>query len=421
MRLSRKILAMLLAFSAVAIARGGEARTDDARTNQWQVQVGWVHQWGRGMSVKGPAPAISGSDLLSVLGSRTLFSGGPSIPLTGFIDRDYNDGFVHTDVFTGDPGLLTSDPERYGMTWNWGANNNNNSQYNYDSGNHPTLSFHVDDRQAMAGAQTVSGGTTGDSDLPTEGVEFKISRRLYAWTNCNPNADYPLTWTNGNATLDLVLGVALFPEACQHIAQQASLGLYGINETYTYFDYYGAIANGNYGPMPFPYSGSFGSFGGLPAGPLLPELPEYWTYTTGPLLGTVRDSITIESEFWRLRGEIGLTLTKELSPSWSFYLTPQFALEFIDMSATRSETLTYTDGGGTTVIASRTDSNQKMTVVPGFLITGGLDYRISDNWYLGASLGWEKLVREPSIRVGNSRICFDLSGCEGSLYLGRKF
>lgn len=417
----RRFILCSMLFSGFVQARGDDTRANDSRTNGWQLQVGYVHQWGRGMSVKGPAPAISGSDLLPVLGSRELFNGAPSIPLTGFIDRNYNDGFVHVDIFTGDPGLLNSDPTRYGMTWNWGANNNNNSQYNFDNGNHPTLSFHVNDREATLGATTQSSEGSGDNDLPTDGLELKFSHRLCSWTNFNPDANCPVTWTNGNATLDFVIGVALFPEACQHVGQQASLGLYAVNETYTYFDYYGDNANGGWGPLTFPYTGSMGTFGGPPAGPLIPELPETWTYGTGGLLGTATDRVSIDSEIWRVRGEVGLTLTKELSERLSGYVSPQLALEFLAMNATRHETLTYTDGSGTTIVSSRSDSSQKATIVPGLLLTGGIDYLISENWYLGASLGWEWLVREPSIRVGTSRVSFNLDGGECSLYLGRHF
>ena len=420
MIMSRNILSVLLMVALMTIARG-----EDSRTNQWQLQVGWVHQWGRGMSVQGPAPAISVSAVDTVLAGRDLVSGtpGPSIPLTGFINRDFNDGFVHNDIFTGDPGLLGTDPERYGMTWNWGANNILNSQYNYDSGNHPTLAFHLDDREAVLGPVGMSGGTSSDQ-LPTDGVEFKLSRRLCTWTNGNYTADGSnISWTNGATMLDLVLGVALFPRAEQHVARQASAGVNAVDETYTYFDYYGAAVNGGFPPLTFPYTGSMGAYGDPPAGPLIPELPESWSYVMGPLLGTARDRVAIDSSLWHLRGEAGLTLTKEMSARWSIYFSPQFALEFIRMQAVRSETLTYTDvlSGGTTVISSRSDSNQKSTVVPGILLTGGADYLISENWYLGLSLGWEKLARTPQIRVGPSTVRFDLNGFEGSLYLGRHF
>jgi hypothetical protein len=406
--------------SAIVVARG-----DDSRTNKWQMQVGWVHQWGRGMSVSGPAPSISARDLSSApLGGSTLLSGvpTPSIPLTGFINRDFNDGYVHPDIFTGDTGLLSTDPERYGMTWNWGANNTSGSQYNYPNNDHPTLSFHVNDREAVLGAATVTGSTT-DDELPTEGLEIKFSRRLCTWTNSNLNADGPLTWTNGNITLDLVLGLVLFPQVSQHVARQASLGVYSVNETYTYFDYYGSSAGGGYPPLTFPYAGTFGSYYGPAAGPLIPELPESWTYGPGSLLGTARDCVAIDSEIWRLRGEIGLTLTKEITQRLSAYVSPQFVLEFVDMRACRHETLTYTDAqaGGTTTVFSRTDSKQKMTLVPGFLLTGGVDYLLSENWFVGASLGWEWLARNPSIRVGPDRVHFDLDGGEFSLYLGRHF
>ncbi len=412
MILTRNNLVLILLLSGFAVAQG-----DDSRTNAWQMQVGWVHQWGRGMSVSGPAPSISGGALLSVLGSRELVSSPNNLTYpdnTLLIPRLFDDGYVSPDIFTGDPGLLNT--ERYHMTWNWGAGA---SQYNFDGGVNPTLTYHLTTAEAVLGAETQSGGST-DNSMPTDGVEFKFSRRLYTWTNCNLNADGPLTWTNGVATLDLVLGVALFPKVCQHVSQQASLGAYAVDETYVYSDYYGA--NG-YPPLTFPYAGTMGTFGGDPAGPLIPELPDQAYGALGSLLGTARDRITIDSEIWRLRGEAGLTLTKEISPRWSVYVSPQLALEFVSMSACRRETLTYTDaqGGGLTTIASRTDNNQKTTLIPGFLLTGGADCLVSENWFLGASLGWEWLARDPSLTVGNSHLRFALSGGECSIYCGRHF
>jgi hypothetical protein len=59
--------------------------------------------------------------------------------------------------------------------------------------------------------------------------------------------------------------------------------------------------------------------------------------------------------------------------------------------------------------------------IPGFLLTGGLDYLLSEHWYAGASVGWEWLARDPSIRIGPNKIRYHLDGGEFSLYVGRYF
>ena len=405
---SRKLVAALLMLSAIAVARG-----DEPRTNKWQMQVGWVHQWGRGMTVSGPAPAITVSDLSALpLGGLIMLPAGGANSTDPTLMRIFdNGGYVGPDLWTGDASLNGTD--RAGMTWNWGANA---SQYN--SVTHE-LTYQVAGRDAVMGATTMSGGTSDKDNLPTDGVEIKFSRRLFAWTNCNLTADGPcLVWTNGNASLDLVMGMALFPRVSQHIARQASLDVSSIAETYTYSDYYGTSAGGGLPPLDMPYYGTFGN-----AGPLIPELPEFYNYTTLNQLGTARDRVAIDSKILRVRGEIGLTLTKEITQRLSVYVSPQFALELLDMDAYRSETLTYTDAGigGTSTIASRTDHKHEVTLIPAFLLTGGADYLLSENWYVGASLGWEWLARNPSIRVGANRVRFNLDGGEFSLYLGRHF
>ena len=58
---------------------------------------------------------------------------------------------------------------------------------------------------------------------------------------------------------------------------------------------------------------------------------------------------------------------------------------------------------------------------PGVLLTAGVDYRFSENWYAGASLGYEWLFQDPSVRVGPDKVTFDLNGGEMSLYVGRRF
>jgi len=398
----------------MALTAAAAAQSGSSGESGWRVQAGYVHQWGRGMSVSGPAPSISAGDLsFAPLGGRAIRDGLPTATYPDnslLIPRTFDDGYVLPDLWTDDTGLLGTD--RYGMTWNWGVDSA--GQYDYNNGVHPTLAFHISDQQVVMGNATVSGSTT-DDDMPNNGVEIRFGRTLIEWDGNGPEDEASgAAWWNTPASVDAVLGLAWFPEVDQRVARQAGRTVYNVTETYTYSDYYGA--NGE-GPLDVPWSGTYDG-----SGSLIPATPSDWGYALDPL-GTARDRVAVDSQLWHLRGAAGLALTKAVTPHWSVYVLPQAVLELVDMSATRRETLTYTDGqtGQTSTLASRADHKSGFAVVPGFLLTGGLDYRTDSGWYAGTSLGWEWLAEDPGLHVGPDRVRFDLDGGEFSLYVGRNF
>ena len=417
-----KVVAMLLVFAA-AVGRG-----EEPRTNLWRVQVGGVHQWARHMRVEGPAPTIpqsvwSGLPALEGISIQPGLPTTPFYPITvanPFPNSIFDDGYLGPDQQTS-PTPIPGYPDHFGMTVNWHADSP--AQYDQSDPSHPVLNFKLTDEAAALG-NTVLTSDGKQNDLPTDGIELKLSRRLYTWTNSNIRADRSgLTLTNGYTTLDLVAGLVWFPPDRQRSTRAASQSLSGIVEHYAYLDYWALHPTPGIPVVPltdFINQGYAGSYSDL-YGPLLPAQYDSWYASLGNTIGTVRDTVQFDSRVWRLRGELGVTLTKDITRDLSAYVSPLFALEFVDMYATRRETLTYTDAGGTTTISSRMDNNQKMAVVPGFLLTAGADYLISETWFVGASLGWEWLTRDPSIRVGPSRLKFDLDGGEFSLYLGRNF
>jgi hypothetical protein len=356
------------------------------------------------MSVKGPAPSVP-------LGGRRALSGAPGLTYpdnNAQIPRDFTDGYVHPDMWTGDSGV----PEdRQGMTWNWGAGNP--SQYNYDGGDHPTLTFHIDQGEYAGGSYRVSGGKS-DDDMPTEGIEVRFSHLLHSWTSGEGTSNNP----NPKVNLDmsLVFGLAFFPEAKQSHYRSAGRDVFHVTESYTYQDYYGSAEGGSYPPLSLPYSGSYGTIGGSDAGPLIPVTPESSELSTTQV-GSYRNNVELDCKIWRLRGAAGLEFAKPLTERLDVYVAPQLVVEFIDMSAERTETVSYNGMKQ----SSTSDSKSKMTVVPGVLITAGADYRFSKNWYAGASVGWEWLVEDPSMRVGPDKVQYDLNGGEFSLYVGRSF
>jgi len=373
------------------------------KPSKWQVQVGGVHQWSRGMSVRGPAPTPS-------RGGRQALSGAAGLTYpdnNALVPRNFDDGYVRPDIWTGDSSVPA---ERQGMTWNWGAQSA--SQYDYDDGNHPTLSFHID-RGEFSGPAHNSGNGGSDNDFDAYGIEVKAKRLLHTWLRGGDEAENP----NPRVALEmsLLVGLAWFPSITQNHRRSMGQSIYGLSETYTYLDYYGTEAGGSWPALDVPYSGSYGTVGGSDAGPLIPGSPESAALNS-TYLGSSRNTVDIESKIWRLRGEAGLEFATPLTERLSLYVAPQFVLEFVDMSVDRRE-----NGSGRGASSSSSESTHKMAVYPGILLTAGADYRINDNWYAGASVGYEWLFQDPYVRVGADKVTYDLNGGEVSLYVGRRF
>jgi hypothetical protein len=215
--------------------------------------------------------------------------------------------------------------------------------------------------------------------------------------------------------MSLVVGLAWFPSITQNHRRSMGLDVYGVSETYIYLDYYGTVAGGSWPALTVPYSGIYGTIDGSAAGPLIPGAPESFIQNS-TYLGSIRNTVDIESKIWRLRGEAGLEFAKPLTKRLNIYVAPQFVLEFVDMSVDRRESST---GGGASTSSSQ--SKHKMAVYPGILLTAGADYSISENWYAGASVGYEWLFQDPYVRVGADKVTYDLTGGEVSLYIGRRF
>jgi hypothetical protein len=375
----------------------------EKKTSKWQVQVGGVYQWSRGMSVRGPAPVPS-------RGGRPALSGATALTYPdnrAHIPRAFDDGYVRPDLWTGDGGVPA---ERQGMTWNWGAQNA--SQYDYDGGNHPTLSYHINRGEFAGPAYHINRGGS-DDDFDAYGVEVKAKHLLRTWTRDGGPAEEPDPVVA--MEMSLLVGLAWFPSTKQRHRRSMGLDVYGLSETYTYLDYYGTEAGGSWPALEVPYAGSYGAVGGSDAGPLIPVTPESAALNSA-YIGSRRSTVDIESKIWRLRGAAGLEFATPVTDRLRLYVAPQIVLEFVDMNVDRTETTSGVGAG-----SSRSDSKHKMAVYPGILFTAGADYRISENWYAGTSVGYEWLFYDPSVNVGPDKVTYDLNGGEVSLYVGRRF
>ncbi len=425
MKTTQKITMTCAALTAAASVFGQDAATDPRvkRKNddsQWRAQVGWVHQWDRGMTVSGTDGTLS---LTEVAGHRLR----PGAPRLTYPDnnapggRRFDDGYVLPDYWTGDALLLDgANPERYGTTWNWGVDDA--GQYNYDGGNHPTLTFHIDNKEAVTdGDATLSGSARNqDGNLPVDGIEVKLNRLLHAWKKDNYRTQGKLSDVRLN--MDLVLKLAWFPMKEQTYQRSASQRVLSMSEVYTYNDYYGGgdAVGGPFPPLDVPYSGSYGTESH--AGPLIPISPQS-SRRISRFMGTTRNQVAIRSEIWRLRGAAGIEFTKPYTDRLNLYVAPQVVLEWVNMDVERTESITYTSGssGQTSTVAARADRDCRTLIVPGMLVSAGADYRFAGDWFVSAALGWEWLTENPSVHVGPSRVRFDLEGGEFNLALGRMF
>ena len=409
---SMSILAIVALTSALAghSEESAEKVEQDTstHTNKWKMQVGWVHQFGRSMSVR------SGRPTLFTGGRRSLY-GAPGLTYpdnSARIAREFDNGYVRPDLWTGDSGVPA---ERQGMTWYWGANSA--GQYNYDGGNHPTLTFTRNQGEYVDNPYTISRNNSSDDDMPNDGIELIVKRQLYSWTTGGGTSNEP----NAKVWLDmnLVIGLAWFPEAQQRNRRAMGQNVYGLSESYTYLDYYGTQAGGSWPPLQVPYSGgTYGSIGGSDAGPLIPGSPDS-SAQLSTYMGRFQSNVELESKLWRLRGATGVEFSMPIFERLSLFATPQLAFEFVDMSVSRTETSSYTGSGGGS--SSHYDSKHKMAVYPGVLLTAGANFLITTHWYLGASVGYEWLFVDPSVKVGPDKVEYDLNGGEASLYIGCSF
>jgi hypothetical protein len=325
MKLTQGNITAILALTVALAGYRGEAQVPTEqdmglrmqKTSKWQIQVGAVHQWSCGMSVSGPAPTPSS-------GGRPNLSGVAGLTYpdnSALIPRNFDDGYVRPDMWTGDSGVPS---ERQGMTWNWGAQNA--GQYDYDGGVHPTLTYHLDRGEAVGPAYDINSGGSED-EFDAYGVEIKAKHLLRTWMWGDDALEAP---DSGPALeMSLLVGMAWFPSNTQNHRRSMGRSIYGISETYTYLDYYGTEAGGSWPALDVPYSGGYGEVGGSAAGPLIPGSPESAALNS-VYLGSRRNTVDIESKIWHLRGEAGLEFATPVTDRLSLYVAPQFVLEFVD-------------------------------------------------------------------------------------------
>lgn len=399
MKRSHQIVVALALVAGVAVGQDGQP--DE---KEWRIQGSWVHQWGRGMSVEGPAPSLY-KELLLTGGSKWRNAPAPGdmsgpqerLPLPS--EWNYDDGYVFRDEDPVQPG-----DTYYGLTHYW----HYEKAGQYDPKNN-TLKFTRDRGREGSREEPTSEEEITDDSFPRDGIEIKANRWVHTW----------LKW---DVDMDLTFGVALFPKVDDIKNQRTTLiKAADIRETYTYVDYFATSAGGNWPPIsdwyaqPGGYYGTYHLQDGQNDNPVIP-LSFQRDAHYNPV--TYRDTATIWADVWHIRGEVGPTFTRPLTKKLSAYVAPQFALELVNLDVRRRETVI--EDGQTVPVGSREDHEEKTLLAPGFLLTAGANYQINENWFVGASAGWEWLFREVEIHVGPDEAKFDLEGSELNVTVGRK-
>lgn len=401
-------LAVMLAFLSIAPVMAAGPDDEEPREKRWRVQAGWVHEWGRHMDVRGPAPALY-KDLVPESGSRWKGAPPPEAmmgPESGLPTVwNYDDGYVFPDEQSDvDPGTEVNRKTHY---WHY----QNPGQYDRTTDPaRPTVTFHRDLGHHYDGAPRYSTGPGLDDELPSDGIEFKVMRWLK-------------TWKKYNTDMDLVLGVAWFPstDPLRHSRATQQNIVHRVT-SYQYLDYFGSAEGGSWQPgldYWYPFYGQYRTNDDPPGdNPIIPL-----DYVASPEHsgGIITDTVSIEAEIWRLRGAIGPTFTKPITRKLTGYFAPQFALEYVDVEVDRTETVTVNQNGSISKVGGSSQDEHETEFVPGVLLTAGANYMVRTNWFVGASLGWEWMSKDVEVKVGPDTVSFDLDGGEFNLTVSRKF
>lgn len=403
---------LVVALAMVAVVATGQQQNQEQppKEKRWRVSAGWVHQWGRGMDVEGPAPSLY-NRLHLQRGSK--WEGQP--PPNGMTGPEnglpaqwnYDDGYVFPDE-QSDIAHPGDDPNASYSTHYW--HYENPDQYSVANPARPTLTFHRDLGLHYSGDPSVTTDAHSDDDLPRDGVEIRLSRWLH-------------TWKDQDMDLDVVVGVAWFPDTDPVLHSRTTRqNLVHRVTRYTYVDYFGSTGGGAWQPGLdnwYPYYGRFHTNDDPPGDN--PIIPLDYAVDPASKVSVINDTVGIEATFWRLRGVLGPSVTKPLTRRLSAYVAPQFALEYVDVCVDRTETVTVDRRGRVDRRGGTSDHEDATEFVPGFLLTAGANYAVTTNWLVGASVGWEWLSRDVDVNIGPDKVSFDLDGAEVSITLSRKF
>lgn len=284
------VVGALAALSAVsAIAEPAEppeavpAEVLESPVPDWAGRIWLGPAWRRGSKLSGTWTPERLRGAFPRPYRRSSSSEGSLPPLGGYVDRDYEDGYVHLDEGTVDP-----ETDTFGITWNWGYQNAGQ----YDGS---TVSFHGGGGGSSDSYSSVAAAPTSFSeDLGT----------LDGWEIGGLWHAFPVL----EGTLGLSASARFFSGEEARFAGAAKMGREE-HSSYTVFDVYDA----HWPDFPSaPYAGDVEG-----PGYLLDQIPLARNRKKGPSSRkdwSVRSSAKAEFEAWDLR--VGPTLEWRLC-SWA--------------------------------------------------------------------------------------------------------
>jgi hypothetical protein len=356
-----------------------------------------------GMQVK-----LSGSSYVQQLGLHAV-----PVPLndpasvgnqTSFADRIYQDGYVKLDPGTTDPNSVGG----AGNTWNWGYDNA--TQYNA-AGN--SLSFR---QQGDPGFTTLQNNSaSGKDDALAAGLQLNAGFRV---------------WESGKWSVDLMggfqgtwgsrvnLSMSSYGEKVSRVTVTDGYNVAGAVDPALGFPPARTSPGGYTGTFDGPFGGPSTWAGGYP---VIPNTPASRTRAVEDL-STVRNliSVHVDSDFYEFT--VGPRLRYAATEKFSLHASPSVGIGYLDVSADRSEVFVQTaTGGGSTLLGSWTDHQDKTGIRFTTGLTAGADWDLGNGFYTGVAGGYDWVVGATRLNLGPNTVSMDGSGFVGRMVVGKRF
>ena len=363
-----------------------EEMDEQERETLWTVRASALYRGNmdvgiRGVSSAGAAPPIAG-------GNRAPAGIGG---LGGYANRNYDNGFVYIDPGTAFPGTLIP-----GLTWYWGYRDG--GQYNAAG---ETLRFTKAGGERFSQSVVRNQKLEFDEETEAPGFSLELSR------------DWKVMGLDSSVTLGFngfwMDSVEVAGEPYEELVRRS---------TYRVMDTYDTSKGGP--PPPAPYSGTY-------AGPgyVISNIPQ------------ARDEVTTSSQTWRALGRVELEVDSELYQVWlgprldcalrdldviRFGIQPYVSLSYLDVEATRTETVQWSGGaGGANSTMRRSAQASEDDLLPGLGIRASVDWAFLPTWAIGLMGGYDWVADEVEVQVGGVETEVDVSGYVIGLTLVKEF
>lgn len=329
-------------------------------------------------------------------------------------NRDFLNGYVHTDEITQFDGATVNFGYRY------------DSQY--DSGAE-TLAFYRMPNLTLAQGQEIHKTiqTNMDKDI--------VADDNFGGGGLKINALYDLPSWNGLG-LSLLAGLRGYPSMNSTV--NTSNFQQTVEESRTsYKDIYTGAYIDNYlfhvfrPPPGAPYSNPDGNPG---SDPLITNYPVYidrdYTHNgvTKRYYGQrqvttweARNQIAVDIDVDLYQFALGGCFSYDLGSNFALSMRPSLLINFVDFDVTRDEQfVAYYSNGEREILGRWHAQESEEKVLIGAAIEAGIDYQISETWFTGISAGYE-WIDKTSVDIDLNSVNIDLSGFTASFVVGVRF